>query len=76
MHPDRKRVTRIVKLYAGPHQIFRPWNEQQYQLLVAWDIIAESPKANELYMGRAMRKRVFNHMRTANAQISLRIRAV
>ena len=27
-------------------------------------------------MGRAMRKRVFGHMRTAKAQISLRIRAV
>ena len=27
-------------------------------------------------MGRAMRKRVFRHMRTPKAQISLRIRAV
>ena len=29
-----------------------------------------------LHMGRAMRKRVFGHIRTAKAQISLRIRAV
>ena len=31
---------------------------------------------NQQYMGRAMRKRAFGHLRTTKTQISLRIRAV